>query len=54
MNLETEIEEEAEEKAIEYTSIEENVRGNIMDDEPLTKETLDAILTDWWKNEPFK
>jgi len=54
-------EEEEAEKAVEedeipldLTLFEENIRNNILEGEPLTKETLDEIIPALWKEEPFK
>ena len=35
------------------TEFEENIRNNILSGDGLTKETLDAILMPWWKEEPY-
>ena len=45
---------EEEEEEVEYTDIETNIRDNILDNEPLTNETLDSMVPAWWKEEPFK
>ncbi|XP_047128980.1 adenylate kinase 9 isoform X1 [Hydra vulgaris] len=48
---------ESEEKRAEVFDLnpfEKNIYNNIIEGEPLTKETLDAILVPWWKEEPFK
>ena len=45
----------SEEEIIEdLTDLEENIRNNILEDEALDSETLDHILIQWWKEEPFK
>ena len=48
---ESEVEDEP---PIECTDFEENIRNNILNDEPLSKEVLDAILPQWWNEEPYK
>ena len=51
----TATEEEQEEKEeVEFTEIEANIRDSIIDNEPLTNETLDSIIPAWWKEEPFR
>ena len=50
-----EVEEEEEEEAMEeLNDFEENIRLNIIEDEPLLQETLDEIVPMWWNEEPFK
>lgn len=36
------------------TEFEENIRNNILENEPLSSETLDEILMPWWKEEPYR
>lgn len=47
-------EEETEQIVEELNEFEENIRNNILEDEPLMFETLDEIIPGWWKEEPFK
>jgi len=47
-------EQEEEQIIEELNEFEENIRGNILEDEPLMYETLDEIVPGWWKEEPFK
>ena len=39
---------------LDLTPLEENIRNNILEGEPLTKETLDEVLVEWWKREPYR
>ncbi len=34
--------------------MEENIKGNLMDEEALSINTLDNIVPDWWNSQPFK
>ncbi|PAA54211.1 hypothetical protein BOX15_Mlig023982g3, partial [Macrostomum lignano] len=47
-------EEPDEEEEISYSDLEENVKNNIEKQDPLTNESLETLLTQFWRSEPFK
>lgn len=54
VQAEPEVVEQEEAEEVEFSEIEANIRDNILDNEPLTNETLESILPAWWREEPFK
>lgn len=43
-----------EEQEIELTEFEENIKGNLMEEEALSVNSIDNIVPAWWLSEPFK
>ncbi|XP_015990953.2 adenylate kinase 9 isoform X6 [Rousettus aegyptiacus] len=53
-DVEEEEEEEEEPSDVQFTEEEEAIRLNLMENEPLPPEILEAILSEWWFKEPIR